>query len=171
MFRFLLNAAKTKEEKLFLINTKIDGIRATFFRQALFAEFELKIHTLAEQGEPLTPQTFKEIYKQLNHKYYGDAFCSDDLIQYECFRIPHFYSQFYVYQYATGISAAYFLVEKILKEKDASSYLKFLSLGCSQNPIELLKVAGVDMSSTESIEMLIERFKELTGELEKYCFQ
>ncbi|MEI8301000.1 MAG: oligoendopeptidase F [Chlamydiota bacterium] len=171
VFRFLLNAAKTKEEKLFLINTKIDGIRATFFRQALFAEFELKIHTLAEEGAPLTPQTFKEIYKELNHKYYGDAFCSDDLIQYECFRIPHFYSQFYVYQYATGISAAYFLVEKILKEKDASSYLKFLSLGCSQNPIELLKVAGVDMSSAESIEMLIERFKELTAELEKYCFQ
>lgn len=168
VFRFLVNEVKTKEEKLFLVNKKIDGIRATLFRQALFAEFELKMHTLAEEGIPLTPQIFKDVYKELNHKYYGEAFCSDDLIQYECFRIPHFYSQFYVYQYATGISAACFLVEKILREKDSSSYLKFLSSGCSKDPLELLKIAGVDMSSSEPIEMLIERFRELTLELKQY---
>ncbi|MBM3192284.1 MAG: oligoendopeptidase F, partial [Chlamydiae bacterium] len=165
VFRLLLEKAKTREEKLFLLNTKIDGIRATLFRQTLFAEFELAIHTLAEKGEPLTPEKLKAVYKKLNKEYYGEAFCHDDAIEYECFRIPHFYSSFYVYQYATGISAAHSLVEKVLKDGDASSYLAFLSSGCLRDPVALLKGAGVDMSTEAPIEAILQRFQELHQEM------
>lgn len=168
VFRSLLEKLKSPQEKLFLINKKMDSIRSTLFRQTLFAEFELKIHTLAEEGTPLTPLVFKELYKELNQQYYGKEFCSDDLIQYECLRIPHFYSNFYVYQYATGISAAQALVEKVIREGDASSYLKFLSSGSSDYSLDLLKLAGVDMLDKRPVEVAIGEFAKLFKELEHY---
>ena len=168
VFRALLEKVSSPQEKLFLINKKMDSIRGTLFRQTLFAEFELKIHTLAEEGVPLTPSVFKGMYKELNEQYYGKDFCSDDLIQYECLRIPHFYSNFYVYQYATGISAAQTLVDKVIREGDASSYLHFLSSGSSKYSLDLLKIAGVDMLSKEPVKIAMEEFSRLFKELESY---
>jgi oligoendopeptidase F len=168
VFRSLLKKLQSPKEKIYLINKKMDAIRTTLFRQTLFAEFELKIHTLAEEGVPLTPDVFKSVYKELNQQYYGKDFCSDDLIQYECFRIPHFYSNFYVYQYATGISAAAALVNKVLKEKNPAPYLQFLSSGSSQYSLDLLNRAGVDMMSKEPIEIAIHEFSQLFHEL-KQC--
>lgn len=168
VFRSLLKKIKSPKEKLYLVNKKMDSIRSTLFRQTLFAEFELKIHALAEEGVPLTPEVFKGLYKELNHQYYGKDFCSDDLIQYECFRIPHFYSNFYVYQYATGISAAQALVNKVVKEGNADGYLRFLSSGSSNYSLDLLKIAGVDMMSKEPVEVAIGEFEALFKELELY---
>ena len=165
VFRHLLKNAKNENDKIYLLNQKIDGIRGTLFRQVLFAEFELKIHELAERGMPLTVSTLKELYMNLNREYYGDDFCHDDHVQYEFLRIPHFYSNFYVYQYATGISAAFDLVEKVTKSKDPSDYLKFLSSGSSDYPVSLLKTTGVDMQSKHPVQTLIDRFSELTKEL------
>lgn len=171
VFKTLLERLKKPEEKLFLINKKMDAIRSTLFRQTLFAEFELKIHTLAEQGEPLTPSVFKEVYQQLNATYYGPDFCHDDLIQWECFRIPHFYTNFYVYQYATGISAAKALAEQVLTTGNPKPYLKFLSSGSSNYSLDLLKEAGVDMITKKPVEMLIQEFsllfEQLVGYVEK----
>lgn len=167
VFRHLLKKAKSENEKIFLLNQRIDGIRGTLFRQTLFAEFELRIHELAEKGVPLTVSAMKELYKNLNKEYYGDDFCFDDQIQYEFLRIPHFYSNFYVYQYATGISAAFDLVEKVTKSKDPSHYLKFLSSGSSDYPVNLLKTAGVDMLTKHPVLTLIHRFNELKEELKQ----
>jgi len=168
VFRALLKQLKSPQEKVFLINKKLDAIRATLFRQTLFAEFELKIHTLAEEGVPLTPSLFKTLYKELNALYYGPDFCHDDAIQYECFRIPHFYTNFYVYQYATGISAAQALVNKVLQDKNPAPYLKFLSSGSSHYSIDLLQQAGVDMLTKKPVALLIDEFKRLFQELQGY---
>ena len=168
VFKALMDRVRKPEEKLYLINKKMDAIRSTLFRQTLFAEFELKIHTLAEQGHPLTPSLFKEIYKELNATYYGPDFCHDDLIQWECFRIPHFYTNFYVYQYATGISAARALVEQVERLQDPSAYLRFLSSGSSKYSLDLLKEAGVDMMTKGPVTRLIEEFSRLFEEL-KSC--
>lgn len=167
LFRHLLKNARDENEKLYLINQKIDGIRATLFRQTLFAEFELLVHELAEKGAPLTVSTLKELYKNLNKEYYGEDFCHDDHIQYEFLRIPHFYSNFYVYQYATGIAAALDLAEQVTKTKDPSKYLKFLSSGSSDYPVSLLKTSGVDMLSKHPVQTLINRFDELTKEFKR----
>ena len=164
VFRYLLEKASSDEEKLFLIQQKIDGIRATFYRQVLFAEFELEIHKLAEMQHPLNPTLLKEIYSALNKKYYGEAFEADEFIACEYLRIPHFYSNFYVYQYATGISAAFSLVDDVTAKNDATDYLNFLSSGCSDDPVALLKSAGVDMKTKEPTQHLCERFKSLTNE-------
>lgn len=165
LFRLLLKKVKNEDEKVYLIGKRIDGIRGTLFRQTLFAEFELKIHELVEAGDPLTPQLLKSIYNQLNHEYYGPDFCSDDLIEYEFLRIPHFYSNFYVYQYATGISAALALVDQVVKENNPNRYLKFLSSGCKDFSINLLKEAGVDMNTSSPINILIDQFDELLNQL------
>jgi oligoendopeptidase F len=165
LFRLLMKKAKSEDEKIYLIGKRIDGIRGTLFRQTLFAEFELKIHELVEAGDPLTPQLLKSIYKQLNHEYYGPDFCSDDLIQYEFLRIPHFYSNFYVYQYATGISAALALVDQVVKENNPQKYLRFLSSGCKDFSLNLLKEAGVDMNTSGPVNILIDQFDDLLNQL------
>lgn len=165
VFRLLLEKASTEEEKQFLINKRLDGIRGTLFRQTLFAEFEWKMHSLAEKGEALTPKTLRELYKNLNKDYYGPDFCHDDLVEYEFLRIPHFYSQFYVYQYATGISAALALVEKTLKEKNPAPYLAFLSSGCHDTSLNLLNKAGVDMKKADAVNILIDQFEMLLTHL------
>lgn len=164
----LLKKYTKKEERLFLINEKIEDIRATLFRQTMFAEFELTIHELVEKGTPLTPSLLKEIYLNLNKDYFGPDAIIDSEIQVEWARIPHFYYNFYVYQYATGISAALSLAEKVLSgDLDArESYLTFLKGGSSLFPIDLLKLAGVDMTTPAPVQAALRKFDSLLSELE-----
>jgi oligoendopeptidase F len=166
---FLLKKSDQKEKRLFLINEKIEDIRGTFFRQTMFAEFELKIHELAEANVPLTPTLLKEIYINLNIDYFGPEACVDEQIAIEWARIPHFYYNFYVYQYATGISAALSLVEKILDQNEEArqQYLSFLKGGSSLFPIDLLKLAGIDMTLPVSVEAVLRKFESLVSELEQ----
>lgn len=164
----LMQKVKTKGEKAYLISDQIDRIRSTLYRQTLFAEFELKIHELAERGEPLTPTLLNQIYRQLLTDYYGPLLTIDPEMEIEWARIPHFYSNFYVYQYATGLSAAMALHKQVTQSKEArDKYLQFLSSGGSQYPLELLKRAGVDMTSSEPVEAALERFESLVHELKK----
>lgn len=169
LIRRLLANAKSKEEKIFLINQKIDDIRGTLFRQTLFAEFELAIHTLAEQDIPLTPLKLNELYRDLNAFYYGPEVTLDETIQWEWARIPHFYYDFYVFQYATGISAAMALAEKVTQGglTDQEAYLDFLKSGCSRYPIDTLKLAGVDMRSPAPVELAIQSFDKWVKELDR----
>lgn len=151
------------KKKLYLLNYQLDGFRGTVFRQTMFAEFEYLIHTLAEQNEPLTAERLNAEYRKLNEKYYGDAVITDDYIQYEWSRIPHFYYNYYVYQYATGYSAAYALSKKILEEGQPAvdKYInEFLKAGSSDYPIEVLKKAGVDMNKKTPIENACKVFEE-----------
>ncbi len=167
LFQTLIRKAKNSDEKAYLINQKVDGIRATFFRQTMFAEFELALHELAEKGIPLTPALLKDEYLKLNKEYFGDAVEVDAPIAWEWSRIPHFYSSFYVYQYATGISAACSLAREVLKGDEGSvqRYLDFISAGSSLDPLEVLKKAGVDMRTSKPVQSLIDYFEELSKEL------
>ena len=167
-FHHLMKQNLTKEQKVFLINQKLDDIRGTFFRQTMFAEFELKLHEWAETQVPLTPQLLKQHYFKLNQDYHGPDVFIDQEIEVEWARIPHFYYGFYVYQYATGLSAACALFQKVMQEKEPACkrYLEFLSSGSSAYPVELLQKAGVDMYQPQSILALINHFKHLVDELE-----
>ncbi len=171
--RLLIERCQDPHEKIFLLNQKIEDIRATLFRQTMFAEFELLIHQLLEQGTPLTPQLLKEEYRKLNQLYFGPATVIDPEIEIEWARIPHFYYNFYVYQYATGISAALALAEKVVKgnEKDRDAYLAFLKGGSSKYPIEMLKMAGIDMTSPAPVKAAIQTFDQLLTELENLLDQ
>lgn len=173
LMQHLLKNAKSKAEKIFLINQKIEDIRGTLFRQTMFAEFELKLHELAESDSPITPATLKEEYLKLNKKYFGDTVVIDDEIAIEWARIPHFYYNFYVYQYATGISAALALSERVLKggKEELDAYINFLKSGCSKYPIETLKAAGVDMTTEAPVKAAIGRFRELTRSLKELVSQ
>ena len=158
---------KSKQELAYLINYEIEGIRATIFRQTLFAEFEGQIHKWAEQGTPLTPALLKEYYIKLNRDYYGPDLVLDKELEIEWGRIPHFYYNFYVYQYATGLSAALALFEKAQSGAEArTKYLEFLSSGGSRYPLDLLERAGVDMRSTAPVDAAMRRFAHLLDELE-----
>lgn len=165
----LLKKTENRDQRLFLVNEKIEDIRATLFRQTMFAEFELKIHTLVEANSPLTPTLLKEIYTQLNRDYFGEKAVIDEEIAIEWARIPHFYYNFYVYQYATGISAALSLAEGVLKKapKAQENYLSFLKSGGSLYPTDLLKLAGVDVTTPAPVEAALRKFDELVTELEK----
>ncbi len=167
LLRHLLTQVKTKEQKAFLINQKLDDMRATLLRQTMFAEFELKLHGWAEQGIPMTPALVKTEYRKLNEEYFGPDVHVDEEADIEWARIPHFYYNFYVYQYATGISAAHALVDKVLNggEKGREDYLAFLSSGSSKYPIDVLKLAGVDMRTPEPVEAAMRHFNELVTEL------
>ncbi len=164
LHKLFVKKTEDKKTKAFLIWQKIEDIRNTLFRQTMFAEFELKVHSLAEQGIPITPALLKAEYKQLNADYFGQGVVLDADIEMEWARIPHFYYNFYVYQYATGISAAHALIEVVGKE-GPQNYLHFLSSGSSDYPIELLKQAGVDMKQPKAIESTLSRFGKLTTEL------
>jgi len=166
--RHLLKKCTDPKEKIFLINQQIEDIRATLFRQTMFAEFELMLHQLVEQSVPLTPQLLKEEYKKLNIKYFGSHIVIDEEIGIEWARIPHFYYNFYVFQYATGISAALALSDKVINgnEKDLENYLNFLKGGSSRYPIDMLKMAGVDMTSPLPVQAAIEKFNRLVDQLE-----
>jgi oligoendopeptidase F len=163
-----LQKTENKQEKIYLISQQIDDIRNTLFRQTMFAEFELKIHELAEESTPLTPTLLCELYKELLKKYFGSEVVLDEEASFEWARIPHFYYNFYVYQYATGISAALALSKKVNDggEKDKEAYLNFLKSGSSHYPLETLKIAGVDMSQKEPVKEAIQTFKRLVDELE-----
>lgn len=169
LMRCLLQRFTKKEEQFFLINQKIEDIRGTLFRQTCFAEFELLIHQMAEQNIPLTPKLLKEEYRKLNQKYFGPDVIIDSQADIEFARIPHFYYNFYVYQYATGISAALSLSEKVLNggQKEQDDYLSFLKAGSSAYPIDILKKAGVDMRQVAPVADAIHKFGKLVEKLEE----
>lgn len=167
LFDLMLDRLQTEEERFFLINEKLEEIRQTLFRQTLFAEFELFIHTTVENNTPITPIVLRKCFADLYRTYYGDGLVVDAEIEHEWSRIPHFYYNFYVYQYATGISAAIALAQKVKEggESARNAYLAFLSGGCSQYPIDLLRMAGVDMRSPEPVEQAIVKFRQLLAQL------
>ena len=168
LIRYLLKHAKEKEEKIFLLNYFLDQFKGTVFRQTMFAEFEKRIHEkMAEEGT-LTADGISELYLSINKEYFGPDMISDPQIALEWARIPHFYTPFYVYQYATGYSAAIALSRKILNEGQpaVAAYLDFLSKGDSEYSIDLLKGAGVDMTTAAPIENAMQLFKELLDEFE-----
>lgn len=166
--RHLLGRAKSDRERAYLINRQIDAIRGTIFRQTMFAEFEKTTHELAERNEPLTLDRFRQVYRELLDAYFGDRFAIDDCLSLECFRIPHFYRAFYVYKYATGMSAALALAERVLTGGTAEreAYLRFLSAGCSKDPLDLLRDAGVDMERPEPVDTALDLFGRLVEELD-----
>lgn len=169
LINHLISNAEDKKEKAYLINHFLEQFRTTLFRQTMFAEFENIVHSMADNGEPLNCELLCEKYYELNKKYFGDEIIIDREIEMEWARIPHFYSSFYVYQYATGFSAAVALSKKILSEGDKAveDYKKFLKAGCSDYPIEILKWAGVDLSSSEPVELAMRTFEELLDEFEE----
>jgi oligoendopeptidase F len=164
----LLKKTTDKKARIYLLNHFLDQFKGTLYRQTMFAEFELRINELSAQGESLTADLLCSEYKTLNAKYYGDAVVTDDLIALEWSRIPHFYYNYYVFQYATGYAAAIALSRKILAEgaPAVQDYLQFLSGGCSKDPIDLLKGAGVDMASPAPIQSALDLFDQLLDEME-----
>ncbi|MFC5712492.1 oligoendopeptidase F [Thalassorhabdus alkalitolerans] len=166
---YLLKTIDDKDKKLYLLNHFLEGFRGTVFRQTMFAEFEQIIHEKGKNGEPLTPDLLNETYYKLNEKYFGEDITLDEEIGLEWARIPHFYMNFYVYQYATGYSAATALSKQILEEGEPAveRYLEFLKSGSSDYPIEVLKKAGVDMTSSEPIKEAMSVFEDTLNEMEK----
>ena len=169
LIQHLLKITEDEEEKAYLINHFLEQFKGTLYRQTMFAEFEKIAHSMVQNGEGVTADRLCEIYYNLNKKYFGDDIVIDKEIELEWARIPHFYNPFYVYQYATGLSAAIALSKRILEEGKPAveDYMKFLTGGSSQDPIELLKIAGVDMTSSEPIETALELFGNLLEELQK----
>jgi oligoendopeptidase F len=167
--RHLLARARDDQQRAFLINRQIDAMRGTIIRQTMFAEFEKQIHASAESGEPLTIDRFQQIYRELLTLYFGPDFALDDELNLECLRIPHFYRAFYVYKYATGMSAAIALSERVLTggPRELEDYLRFLSGGCSKDPLDLLRDAGVDMEQPAPIDAALRQFGELVEELDR----
>jgi oligoendopeptidase F len=158
---------------LYLLNHYLEQFRGTVFRQTMFAEFEKIIHEKAEAGEALTPALLCEIYHQLNLDYYGPDVVIDKDVDLEWARIPHFYSAFYVYKYATGFSAASAITRRILEEGGpaVSRYLAFLKMGGSRYPLDLLKTAGVDMTTPEPVQEGLNLFAQLVSRLEELTAQ
>ncbi len=169
LMRYLLGRTQDKASRAYLINHFLDQFKGTVYRQTMFAEFELEMGRMCENGEALTADALCEKYLALNKLYFGDEMISDDEIALEWARIPHFFYNYYVFQYATGFCAAVAISNKILSEGKPAvdDYKKFLSAGSSADPISLLKIAGVDMSSTEPINSALKLFGELIEEMEK----
>ncbi len=168
LMQYLLKNTEDKKEKAYLINYFLEQFRTTLYRQTMFAEFELKIAEMYDRGEALTAESLNALYRELNQLYYGDGIVLDSEIELEWARIPHFYYDYYVYQYATGYAAAIALSQRILGEGEPAvrDYIdKFLKGGCSKTPIELLRGAGVDMASTEPITEALKMFGELIGQM------
>ncbi len=159
---YLYKTAKTKDEKILYLNEFLEKIKSTLYRQTMFAEFEMLIHDKESQNVPLTDEEFNQTYYDLNKLYFGDNMISDDLIKHEWKRIPHFYTSFYVYKYATGISAAIAIASDILNEipNAREKYLEFLSSGCCDYPLDILKKAGVDMTTSVPIQKALDMFNE-----------
>lgn len=168
LMQSLLKKTKDKTARMALINYFMDQFKSTVYRQTMFAEFEKWTHEQVEAGEALTQEDMSAYYYALNQKYYGDGVVMDDAIRYEWMRIPHFYNAYYVYKYATGFSAAMAIAKRIASEGESAvtAYLKFLSSGGSDYPISLLKIAGVDMTSAEPIELGLQIFEDLIHEME-----
>ena len=169
LIHHLLKKAKDPKTKAYLINYFLEQFRTTLYRQTMFAEFEKSTHGLQEAGEALTAERLCSIYYDLNKAYFGEDICIDRQIEMEWARIPHFYTPFYVYQYATGFSAAIALSGKILREREAAveQYKKFLKGGSSMYPLELLRLAGVDMEQKKPVEDALQVFSEYLNEMER----
>lgn len=172
LFEYMLKNAKTDKEKAGLIAMKLDDIVATLFRQTMFAEFELLVHKEAENGGVCTPSFFRSTYRHLLESYFGPTMEFEDISDLEGLRIPHFYSEFYCYKYATGISASIVLANRVLNggEKEREDYLSFLSSGGSEYPIDSLRKAGVDMSTPKAVEQACEYFTSLLDQFETLAF-
>lgn len=166
---YMIKNVEDDNEKLYLLNHYLEQFRSTVYRQTMFAEFEKDIHEYVEKGGALTSDYLSDIYKKLNEKYYGPDIVVDDKIAIEWARIPHFYYNFYVFQYATGFSSAVSLSQQILKEGDGAvdRYIGFLKSGDSDYPINVLKKAGVDMTTSEPIDQALKLFSQLVDEMDK----
>lgn len=171
LMEYLLKKTQDKKERAYLINHFLEQFKSTLYRQTMFAEFERNIGQMTAQGQTLTAEVLCAEYKRLNEEYFGPDMVVDDRIALEWARIPHFYYNYYVFQYATGYCAAIALSRRILREGEAAvkDYLNFLSGGCSRSPIELLKGAGVDMTSPEPVDQALALFGELLDEMEQLC--
>ena len=169
LMEYLLAKTTDKKERAFLINHYLDQFKGTIYRQTMFAEFELNIGRMIKEGKSLTADVLSAEYKRLNEMYFGPDMVVDDNIAVEWARIPHFYYNYYVFQYATGYSAAIALARKVLDggEQELKDYLGFLSGGCSKTPIDLLKGAGVDMTSPAPVNQALELFGKLLDEMEE----
>jgi oligoendopeptidase F len=165
----LLNKADDRTMRIYLIDRQVEDIRQTLFRQTMFAEFEQKVHEIEEEGGPLTLDVFRSVYSELLQNYFGPRFTIDPELSIECLRIPHFYSAFYVYKYATGLAAATSLAQQVLNG-GAGPYLRFLKSGGSKFPIETLREAGVDMQSPKPIEQALALFAYRIRELRELLF-
>lgn len=167
VFEYLLNNAKTQEMKSYLLSMRAGDILATLYRQTMFAEFELKTHELVENGTPLTAELLRKTYRELLKLYFGPEMIFEENSDMEGLRIPHFYNAFYVYKYATGISAALALAKRVTNggEKEKEDYFKFLKSGGSRYPIESLRIAGVDMESTKPVQDACDEFAKIIEEL------
>lgn len=169
LMEYLLSVTTDKKERAYLINHFLEQFRTTLYRQTMFAEFELNVGRMAQEGTSLTPEVLNAEYRRLNRLYFGENIVLDHEIDTEWMRIPHFYYNYYVFQYATGYAAAIALSRRILREgaPAVKDYIGFLSGGCSKSPIDLLKGAGVDMSTTKPVEEALSLFGELIGEMEE----
>ena len=169
LMRHLLKKTADKKQRAYLINHFLDQFKGTVYRQTMFAEFELAMGQMAESGQALTADALSEKYRELNRLYIGPDMVSDDAIALEWTRIPHFFYNYYVFQYATGFSAAVALANRILTEgaPAVADYKKFLSGGSSTDPIGLLKITGVDMSTPAPVNEALKLFGELVDELEE----
>ena len=170
LLKYLISNETDKKRRAYLLNHFIEGFRTTLFRQTLFAEFEKETHAMAQSGQPLTADSMNALYRRLNELYYAGAVV-DDLQDIEWARIPHFYNAFYVYQYATGYSAAVAIADRILATGDASDYLRFLTTGGSDYPIKELRIAGVDLEKPEVVSNALKEFGNSVDELEKLLGQ
>ncbi len=171
LIRHLLGKTTDVQERAHLINHFLESYKSTLYRQTMFAEFEMLCHRKAEAGEILTAEALCKLYKELNACYFGEEMVTDDLIALEWAKIPHFYTPFYVYQYATGFSAAMALSDRILKEGEpaVADYKAFLKTGGSLDPIDELRIAGVDMEQPQPIQAALDVFGELLTEMEQLC--
>lgn len=169
LMEYLLKNTEDKKERAYLLNHYLDSFKGTVYRQTMFAEYEMQTNKMAEEGESLTAETLCKVYYDLNSKYYGPDMVSDPEIAYEWARIPHFYYNFYVYQYATGFSSAVAIAHAILKEgaPAVERYKKFLSGGCSKAPVELLKIAGVNLETPAPIQEALDVFGGVLDEMEQ----
>ena len=166
--RHLLSKASSSKQRAAIISREIDAIRGTIIRQTMFAEFERMSHMSVESGEPLTLEKIRSLYRELLNEYFGSGFAVDEELELESLRIPHFYRAFYVYKYATGLSASIALAKKVTEggPEELAAYLNFLRGGCSKWPLDLLRDAGVDLETPEPVGLALARFGELVGELE-----
>ncbi len=164
----LIKNAKNDEEKLYLVNKQIDNIRGTVFVQVMFSEFEKRAHEMVEAGEAMSPDVLNDLWMELLVKYFGPSYATLDYQKYGWSRIPHFYMNFYVYKYATSMSAGYSIVNRITagEENAVEEYLTFLAAGGSDDPISVLRATGVDMNSSEPVDSILKYFGELVDELE-----
>ena len=169
LFQHLINKADDKKMRTYLLAMRAADIMATLHRQTMFAEYELKAHELVESGTPLSAPVLRKLYRGLLEEYFGPEMVFEENSDMEGLRIPHFYSAFYVYKYATGISAAMALADRVTKggEAERNDYFNFLKSGGSRYPIESLRVAGVDMESPAPVQAALDKFAAIIDELDK----